>query len=354
LHESFDLRIESVSGGYDVRIGSGSFESLVGASTYDVVFADRLFASRLAAGGQAHAVLVDADEDHKTLSYAEGLLVEMKNAGATRGSHLLAVGGGVVQDLATLAASLYMRGIAWTYVPTTLMAMADSCIGGKSSINAGGAKNLVGNIYPPRQIVIDPHFLGTLSEEALVAGFGEASKICFCRGTSEFDRYLELYEIGETATAALLRHVLSTKKWFIEIDEFDRRERRLLNFGHTFGHALESATRFQVSHGVAVILGMLCAVEYAHVDAAGTDALVKHCRRLLERVPELPAQLSDVDLDRFLNAFSHDKKHGRDGVHLILPTPNGRGVAEVVEPDRAGALVRAAQAVVAVVEGARS
>src|SRR5205085_504532 len=117
-----------------------------------------------------------------------------------------------------------------------------SCVGGKSSINAGGVKNVVGNIYPPRSVIIDPVFLKSLSPEGITGGFGEASKICFCRGRQSFERYLELYAKSEAEGAvlpALLHHVLACKQWFVEIDEFDRKERRLLNFGHTFAHALE-------------------------------------------------------------------------------------------------------------------
>ncbi|WP_448629983.1 3-dehydroquinate synthase [Cellulomonas soli] len=186
----------------------------------------------------------------------------MREAGVRRGDHVVAVGGGVIQDLATFVTDVYMRGLPWSYVPTTLMAMADSCIGGKSSINVGDVKNLVGGIYPPSAVVVDPDFLASLSATARAAGFSEAAKIAFCRGPETFDGYLAAYDGFEGDPDALIDLVLRAKRWFVEIDEHDRKERRLLNFGHTFGHALEVAVDHRISHGLAVAFGVLCATRH--------------------------------------------------------------------------------------------
>lgn len=329
---SFDLEVRSRNGDYSITIAEGSHESLLAAGT-DVVLADRFFAPMLA-GAEMPVVHIDANEANKTLGYTEQLVVACHEAGARRGSHLLALGGGVVQDLVTMLASIYMRGVPWSYAPTTLMAMADSCIGGKSSLNAGRVKNLIGNIYPPRSIAVDPSFLGTLPEADLVAGLSEAVKICFCRGSESFGTYLEHFErFSADASHApeLLHHVLSAKKWFVEIDEFDKAERRLLNFGHSFGHALESATSFAVNHGVAVAVGMLCAVKFAQERGAVAEdvrRLADHSLSLLGRVRELDQALSHVDLDAFERAFRGDKKHSADTFNLILPSRT-EGVEEV-------------------------
>ena len=238
---SFELSVRATAGVYRVAIGPGTFEAALREGA-DLVLADRFLAPRLA--GCPHPIVwIDAAEERKNLSYAEELILACREAGARRGTRLLAAGGGVVQDLVTLVASLYMRGLPWSFAPTTLMSMADSCIGGKSSINAGGVKNLVGNIYPPAAVAVDPAFLPTLSREAIVAGLAEAAKICYCRSAAAFEEYLVRYKAFEAGDATpLLFHVLDSKRWFVEIDEFDRKERRLLNFGHTFGHALEAAT----------------------------------------------------------------------------------------------------------------
>jgi len=322
-----------------VRIGEGSFAPAL-ASGADIVLADRFFAPMLE-NSSVPVVYLDADEESKTLQRAEQLIVACFDAGARRGTRLLAVGGGVVQDLATLVSSLYMRGLPWSYAPTTLMAMADSCVGGKSSINAGKAKNVVGNIYPPREVTIDPGFLSTLSDEELVAGLSEAVKICFCHGLGCFQQYLRHFESFSSDPAAaplLLHHVLSAKKWFVEVDEFDTKERRLLNFGHTFAHALESATSFSVNHGVAVAVGMLCAVRLAAMDGQRGEAssrLAAHCRVLLARVPDLASRLADLDEAQFEQAFRADKKHAPGEFRLILPSAGG-GVQEVPSDDGTG------------------
>lgn len=301
------------------------------------MLADRYFEPLFRTAG-VPVVYVDADEKNKTLASAEAIILGCFDAGARRGSRLLAVGGGVVQDLATLVASLYMRGLPWTYAPTTLMAMADSCIGGKSSINAGNVKNLVGNIYPPSSVTVDPAFIRTLGEEEIVGGLSEAVKICFCRGPSCFEEYLgnfELFQSDEANAAALLDHVLKSKRWFVEIDEFDKKERRLLNFGHTFGHALESATSFAVNHGTGVAIGMMSAVRFAAARSPVEESarlLADHSRTLLARVPNLASRLAALDHDAFERAFRGDKKHSGGQLRLILPAAGG-GVEEVALPD---------------------
>lgn len=327
----FELEVACREGSYVVRIGEDLFRSVLHEGA-DVVVADSYFAPQLA-DSPVPVVYVDVDEKNKTLAYAERLIVACFEAGARRGSHLLAVGGGVVQDLATLVASLYMRGVAWSYAPTTLMAMADSCVGGKSSINAGTAKNLVGNIYPPRGITIDPLFLTSLGDEEMVAGLSEAVKICFCRGLRSFDEYLghfDRFSVDPQQIPGLIHHVLAAKKWFVEVDEFDVKERRQLNFGHTFAHAIESATSFAVNHGVAVALGMLCALKLSEQsDDLGEPGvrLAGHCHTLLSRVPGLSTRLAAMDEARFESAFRADKKHSADTFRVILPRPDG-GVRE--------------------------
>lgn len=200
-------------------------------------------------------------------------------------------------------------------------------------------KNLVGNIYPPTFIAVDPRFLSSLNPSQTAAGLSEAVKICFCAGPQAFDTYLELVgDFHGGDSTPLLAHALETKRWFVEIDEFDQGERRLLNFGHTFGHAIEAATGFAVSHGVAVALGMLCAVLYDPARSDGTDrvaALHRHCCELVAMVDNIEEQLAGLDRIRFEEAFRSDKKHRPAEFHLILPAE--KGVEEVVVRDAPGA-----------------
>lgn len=299
----------------------------------DLLIVDRALIGQVSTSGPT--IVVDASEEAKTLAGCERVVLEMRAAGTRRGHHVVAVGGGVVQDIATFVTDIYMRGLAWTYAPTTLMAMADSCIGGKSSINVGGVKNLVGGFHPPSRVIVDTSFLHTLPAPAVAAGLAEAVKICFCRGQASFDAYLEHSASFDDQPERLLRHVLEAKKWFIEVDEHDRAERLLLNFGHTFGHALEAATGHRLSHGLGVAVGILCALGHPAAQRnAGTAALEQHCRALLSAAPDLDEVLDGLDEQRYEAAFRSDKKHTPSAFRLILPA-GGEGVREVETPSDA-------------------
>jgi 3-dehydroquinate synthase len=335
-----DLQIRSSLANYSV-----SFSQLRDLETWqptaDALLVDAFFQGRLALPEDRPVIWMDANEEAKALPATLPVFTALKQAGLDRGSQLTAIGGGVVQDIATFVASLYMRGIRWNYVPTTLLGMADSCLGGKSSINVGPYKNLIGNFHPPQHIAILPVFARTLPTVELAGGAAEAAKIAFCRGTKAFAHYEALAEPmldqgwTEQQLAELLHATLSIKKWFIEIDEFDKAERRLLNFGHTWGHALESATGFEIPHGLAVAIGMMAAICFtAH--PAHTGRLWNHCLQLLCPVLDLD-QLHAFDADRFLSAFRADKKHSASHYHLIVPAESSTsdldlGVQEISLP----------------------
>lgn len=331
-----DLTVTSRSGTYTIR-----FLDVIDARAWSAlgshVVCDDYFSARAERAG-LRFVPVAATEQAKTLEAMSALVLELRDRGVNRQAHLVALGGGVVQDVVTFAASVYMRGLGWTYVPTTLMAMADSCIGGKSSINVGSFKNLVGTFHPPRAVVIDPAFVSTLSHAEICSGLAEAAKIAFCRGPVAFARYLALAapvldgDLASARLGPLLRHVLATKIWFIEKDEFDRAERRLLNFGHTWGHALEASSDYAVPHGLAVALGMLAADAYMRNTCASSAQLVEHCQRLLRAAAPRPL-VTTVDSARFREAFGADKKHRTDTFQVIVPgegaSGDGLGVREI-------------------------
>lgn len=327
MPEASSFTVATSTGSYKVRIGAGQLANAL--TSADVVLVDASLASLLPSVTSCPVIPIVATEDTKTLGGCERVILECRAAGIRRGQHLLAIGGGVVQDIATFVADVYMRGLPWSYAPTTLMAMADSCIGGKSSINVGEVKNLVGGIYPPTAVLIDPLFLDSLGAAAIAAGMSEAAKIAYCRGWDCFTGYLERFERFAYAPDALISHVLKAKKWFIEVDEYDRAERRLLNFGHTFGHALESAVDHSIPHGLAVAVGMMCAS--AHPLAASgveTDALRAHCQHLLDMAPDVVrAGLMKFEAGVFERAFRSDKKHSAQRFALILPAAGG-GVEE--------------------------
>jgi 3-dehydroquinate synthase len=326
MFASFD--IVSTTGSYGVQIDLGLLDKTLAAPGERLFIVDEFLAKRLRDVG-IDPVTIVADEHAKSLDRMTEVIVALRERRTTRNSELIAIGGGVVQDVAAFAASIYMRGVGWTYVPTTLLSMTDSCIGGKSSINVGKYKNIVGTFHPPSAVLIDPALTHTLSAEQKAAGLIEAAKICQCRGSKVFGRYLALRpdvdaDVGRFA--AIIDESLRAKKWFIEVDEFDRAERLLLNFGHTFGHAIEAATGFAVGHGIAVGLGMLAALElgrlmgFTDADVPEIARFKRHIEELVGVVENLPVVLSQVSVPALLEAFGSDKKHARDRFAVIIMT----------------------------------
>jgi 3-dehydroquinate synthase len=340
VFESFE--IAASTGSYTVHIEPGGFLRQLSGRNRDVVIADAFFGEMLGPmeGAVLALLLYEATEMIKSLDAAPGLIERVRRAGANRQTQIVAIGGGVIQDLSAFAASIYMRGVSWVYMPTTILGMVDSCIGGKSSINVGPYKNLVGTFHPPLSVFIDPELARTLPLDQQASGIVEAAKICFCRGDESFAAYLacEAHPGMESAPlAALISHSLRAKKWFIETDEFDRNERLLLNFGHTFGHAIEGASHFGISHGIAVGLGILCAIAFVReagegdAEAAIVGQLERHLDAILRSVPSLPEQLAALPLDDVLERFESDKKHRQDSYVLILVNGAGEVVLKKVE-----------------------
>lgn len=334
MSDSFE--IVSSTGSYGVRLVPGAFSEWAARWRNDVVIADDFFRTAAPALAALPSVLYyPAHETVKSLDAAPELIERLRKQGANRRTLFVAVGGGVIQDLVAFAASIYMRGVQWHYVPTTILAMVDSCIGGKSSINVGPYKNLVGTFHPPQTVWIDPELARTLPLDQQASGIIEAAKICFCRGPQSFREYLSTQPhpgMDSTALGALILHSLHAKKWFIEIDEFDKNERLLLNFGHTFGHAIEGASHYAISHGIAVGLGILCALEFVRQSSPDRDPygdtpnvamLAAHLDTLIRAVPNLKEPVGLLSLNEVLERFESDKKQTQDAYTLILVEPTG-------------------------------
>lgn len=330
MSASFD--IQSSTGPYSVTVDRGSFARLLQSFRNDAVIADAFFESKFVEAG-ASALFVEALEENKSLDASPALIERMRKSGANRSTHLVAVGGGIVQDLSAFIAAVYMRGLAWTYVPTTVLAMVDSCIGGKSSINVGPYKNLVGTFHSPQRVVIDPDVIATLPDEQRASGLIEAAKICFCRGEEAFAAHMSFQPAVDMPTEnleALIVNSLHAKQWFIERDEFDRSERLLLNFGHTFGHAIEGASHFAVAHGIGVGLGIECAIRFEqlrgvdYTNAPRVGRLQSHLQQMIRADARVAAALVSIKIDDVLEKLVSDKKHGANDYALILVAPDGR------------------------------
>lgn len=206
-------------------------------------------------------VLVKADEFNKTLKAIMGLYDVLIKRSAKRNIILVSIGGGIVQDVSGFLASTIYRGVKWIYVPTTLLAQADSCIGGKTSLNYKDYKNLIGTFYPPNYIIIDVDFIYTQKKLDFYSGIGEIVKL-HIMGGSRYLKAISLLLAGIIAKNknCLLKAIYNSlliKKEYIEEDEFDAGKRNLLNYGHCFGHALERASNFKIPHGQAIVAGMM-------------------------------------------------------------------------------------------------
>jgi 3-dehydroquinate synthase len=328
---SVSFKIEASTGDYSVDVQAGLFQQVLGEKPSDIVIADEWFSPVLAKAGVL-SIAIPAEETIKSLDAIPELIVKLRQMGANRQTRLVAIGGGIVQDVAAFIASVYMRGLEWIYVPTTLLAMADSCIGGKSSINVGPYKNLVGTFHPPASVVIDPALALTLTDEQRVSGLVEAAKICYCRGPEAFEEYLAQGPAASMEVEQLERIVVASllsKKWFIEIDEFDKGERLLLNFGHTFGHAIEGASHFRIAHGLGVAIGILCAIELgklmgrSYSSVARLQTLDAHLRDLLGGIASLSGELKALSIDDILDRFQADKKHRTECYSVILVAESG-------------------------------
>ena len=328
--------IQSNAGSYSVELGIGQLTSKTPVSIHELIIVD-LNVSRLWPQLNSHAnfsIPVLAIEENKTLLTCAELIEGLRAQGANRSSSFCAFGGGIIQDLATFTASVYMRGIQWTYIPTTLLGMVDSCIGGKSSINVGPYKNIAGNYYPPQKIIIDIDFCKTLGLPELQAGLCEAVKICFAAEGDQFEKYLNLFTdqslfLSSEQLFNVISLSLATKKQFIENDEFDLGPRLLLNFGHTFGHAIEAATDFKITHGVAVGMGMLAEIKLATLtgvvarDSERIQKLRKHIAYLLNQIPDMTKGITTLELESAVRAFKSDKKHRKDAYAVIMPNQIG-------------------------------
>jgi 3-dehydroquinate synthase len=290
-------------------------------------------------------LFLPAGETHKHLRSVESLAREMARAGADRSSLLIAFGGGIVGDLGGFLAAIYMRGIDYIQVPTTLLAQVDSSVGGKTGANLPEGKNLIGSFHQPRAVYADVRTLQTLPARELRAGLYESIKAGIIRDARLF-AYLERNSaaiLGRDVKA--LEHAIAAsiriKAAVVGADERESGVRMLLNLGHTLGHALEAATSYRkFLHGEAVGLGMLAAVELGRIRATVTAAQAERITRLIHLYGPLPqASLTAAQL---LAASARDKKSSAGIRRFVLPV--GIGDAVVVEDVTTEEMTAAAEA----------
>ena len=271
---------------------------------------------------------IKAVEENKTIAEVEKIVNFLLEKGIRRNSKIVAIGGGITQDLACFTSSILFRGVQWVFYPTTLLAQCDSCIGSKSSINIGKYKNQLGTFYPPQEIIIDLQFLKTLSEEDIYSGVGEAIKVHYLDPNMShdllFDKYTDLYSAKGVMTE-IIKNSLLIKKNIIEIDEFDTDYRNIMNYGHTFGHALEACTDYSIPHGICVSIGMSIANHVSHqMGLLSTNDYLKMGKLLEKHNNKFKFDFNAEMQDKYWSALKRDKKNIGNNIGCILTKGFGK------------------------------
>jgi 3-dehydroquinate synthase len=303
-------------------LGAGPRVEIVTDSTVGRHYAPRMISSMRRAGLRFGMTVLAPGERSKSLKSAARLYDRWARAGADRTTLVVALGGGVVGDLAGFAAATYARGLPWIIFPTTLLAQADASVGGKVAVNLEQGKNLIGAYHHPRAVFSDPEALATLSDRAYRSGLAEVAKMGMVSRPAILASLARLLREGRLRDAAailpLIRACAREKARIVARDERDRGVRRLLNFGHTVGHALEAAEGYgRYTHGEAVAVGMAAALRMSVLEAGLDPVSAAEAEFLLSRLG-LPTRLRKSPGKRFWDALARDKKRGRAALRMVL------------------------------------
>ncbi len=281
----------------------------------------------LAREGFKVAVLQVPDgEEQKSLEVAARLYNELTDLYCERTTPILALGGGVIGDLTGFVAATYLRGVPLIQIPTTLLAQVDSSIGGKVAVNHGQLKNKIGAFYQPKLVISDISTLRTLPTEEFIGGLAEVIKYAVI-GDGEFFAYLErnldrIKSLDERLLEEIVYKSSKIKAEIVEKDEKDLGLRNILNYGHTVGHAIESASDFKVEHGKAVALGMLAAGRISNkLGLLDKNELIR-LKGIIQRA-DLTTELPNLEVGKIIQAIKHDKKILRGKIRFILPKALG-------------------------------
>jgi 5-deoxy-5-amino-3-dehydroquinate synthase len=335
------IRVGLDERGYDVLVGPGAVEGVADAvpdsARRVAVVTQAGIPVDLDPGVEHRTFFLGEGEDAKTMASVEELCRDWSQWGMTRADAVVAVGGGMVTDVAGFAAAVYHRGIDVVHVPTTLLGQVDAAIGGKTGVNLPEGKNLVGAYWQPRAVLCDTDLLATLPPRELRSGQGEVAKYHFLDDGRFGAEPIETLTLEQQVARAV-----AIKADVVSGDEREAGRRATLNYGHTLGHALEVAGGFDLRHGEAVAIGLVYAAELARVLGRIDDDRVAEHRRVVGAY-DLPASLpAGSDPDELVALFGRDKK-ALDGVTFVLDGPDGveivTGVARAAIDDAFAAMV---------------
>jgi 3-dehydroquinate synthase len=340
------LKVESARGAYSVIAEAGAVSRLADLIEEEGITRPRLVVSDTTVGplwgepaarslGTPMIDILDGEE-HKRWPTVEGLLGRWLDAGLHRGDTVAAVGGGVLTDTVGFAAAVYLRGIDWMAVPTTLLAMVDASVGGKTGVNLAQGKNLVGAFWPPRLVVIDVETLSTLPERELRAGMAEVIKTAWI-GDHDLMNMIpsKMEDLPSDRWQELVMRCVAVKAKVVSEDEREAGRRAALNLGHTLGHALEAATGYtHFLHGEAVAWGLLAAARLGRrhgvLSGEGEEAI----SAAVATLGPLPS-LAEIDPETVGASIGHDKKKTAEGIGWVLPTDDGIALNQRVVAEEA-------------------
>jgi 3-dehydroquinate synthase len=274
---------------------------------------------------KSNIITIAATENNKTINKAVDIYKYMIEKSAKRNITIISIGGGIIQDITGFVSSTLYRGVNWIFIPTTLLSQTDSCIGSKTSLNFESYKNLIGTFYPPAEVYINVDFLQTLTELDFQSGIGEVVKLQlmkkrYPKNFQKIVRTVEKAKNDKQYLAKLIRENLKIKYSYFQHDEFDLGERNLLNYGHCFGHALETASNYYVPHGIAVIIGMIFANAISLKRGWIDDNVFNYLNDNL-LIPNIPIKLKREHFRGgvLLKGMKTDKKRVGKDLSVILP-----------------------------------
>lgn len=293
---------------------------LIDSTIFDLYFSKLLFK-------EGTVFKINAAEENKNIHTALEVVEWLEKNNFTKGEELIVVGGGITQDIGAFVAACFKRGISWSFFPTTVLSMCDSCIGGKTGINHGSVKNQLALFSAPTSVYINTNFISTLEKIDILSGTGEILKLLISGGYEAISIFETLTKNGTITDfenyTALIKAALSVKKSVVEVDEFEKLQRKCLNYGHTLGHALESSTNYAVPHGLAVAAGILAinkvAYDFGFMHASTMQRIRDTIAPLLKNV-----FIHTIDPTYFRHCLQKDKKTTGNNATLIMVSDIGK------------------------------
>jgi shikimate kinase/3-dehydroquinate synthase len=344
-----DYRVRGMGVDYPVKVFPGSLSfadqfllqqdlkapfMVVSDENVAQLYAAKLLENLRQLGGQVALVTFTAGEQYKTVATVEKIWDDFTRSGLERGGTVVALGGGVTGDLAGFAAGTYLRGVNWVAIPTTLLAMVDAAVGGKTGADLPQGKNLVGVFHAPRGVLSDPETLESLPIGELRSGMAEVVKAAIIADPELFSLCRQGWKVVSGDWTTIVRRAVAVKIKVVQEDPYEKGKRAVLNLGHTVGHALEKVSGYSMAHGHAVAVGMVVEAHLAEmlkIAQAGLTAKIKETLKALELAVTIPDQF---DLDRVYETMFFDKKRSQGKILFALPLRIGEVQGGIDIPDK--------------------